>query len=116
MDSGAVHSARLRIPKKTATTALRLHRMPRFCGYRVKLMALKSRWRLFGKWNTRQMEYIDEAESGDYRHMKEEHIAQWTAEFLRRPRRTATTILEFCSPNAPVNRFDIIRGLASGPK
>jgi hypothetical protein len=32
-------------------------------------------------------------------------------ELLRRPRRTANTIPDFLSPNAPPNRLDILRGL-----
>ena len=59
----------------------------------------------------RQLEYIDESESGDYRHVKEMRIAEWPVEFLRRPRRTPNTIPDFLSPNAPKNRLDIIRGL-----
>ncbi len=60
----------------------------------------------------RQIEYIDEPEPGDYRHMKKTRIAEWPVEFLRRPRRTQDTIPDFLSPNAPKNRLDIIRGLA----
>ena len=60
----------------------------------------------------RQIEYIAEPEPGDYRHVKETRIAEWPAEFLRRPRRTPNTIPDFLSPNAPKNRLDIIRGLA----
>ena len=59
----------------------------------------------------RQVEYIDEPKSGEYRHMKELRIAEWPVEFLRRPRRTPNTIPEFLSPNAPKNRLDILRGL-----
>lgn len=60
----------------------------------------------------RQLEYIDEPEPGEYRHMKEGRIAEWPVEFLRRPRRTPKTIPDFLSPNAPQNRLDVIRGLA----
>lgn len=60
----------------------------------------------------RQAEYIDEAEPGEYRHVKEERTTEWPPEFLRRPRRSASTIPDFLSPNAPANRLDIIRGLA----
>lgn len=63
----------------------------------------------------RQAEYIDEPEPGQYTHVKEERITEWPPEFLRRPRRTASTIPDFLSPNAPPNRLDIIRGLARGP-
>lgn len=61
----------------------------------------------------RQVEYIDEPEPGSYRHMKKQRITEWPVEFLRRPRRTPTTIPDFLSPNAPKNRLDILRGLAS---
>jgi hypothetical protein len=61
----------------------------------------------------RQLEYIDEPNPGEYRHVKEERIAEWPVEFLRRPRRTQNTIPDFLSPNAPANRLDILRGLAN---
>ena len=61
----------------------------------------------------RQDEYIDEPEPGDYRHVKEPRITEWSVEFLRRPRRTPDTIPAFLSPDAPENRLDIIRGLAT---
>jgi hypothetical protein len=60
----------------------------------------------------RQLEYIDEPNPGEYRHVKEVRITEWPAEFLRRPRRTQNTIPDFLSPNAPANRLDILRGLA----
>ena len=60
----------------------------------------------------RQIEYIDEPSPGEYRHVKEIRITEWPVEFLRRPRRTAKTIPDFLSPNAPANRLDILRGLA----
>jgi len=59
-----------------------------------------------------QKEYIDEPENGKYIHVKEERIAEWQVEWLRRPRRTKDTIPDFLSPNAPKNRLDILRGLA----
>jgi len=59
-----------------------------------------------------QEEYIDESESGQYIHMKEQRIAEWPVVFLSRPRRTANTIPDFLSPDAPSNRLDILRGLA----
>ena len=62
----------------------------------------------------RQLEYIDEPNPGEYRHVKEERIAEWPVEFLRRPRRTPNTIPDFLSPNAPANRLDILRGLPVG--
>ena len=60
----------------------------------------------------RQLEYIDEPNTGEYHHIKEVRITEWPVEFLRRPRRTQNTIPDFLSPNAPANRLDIIRGLA----
>ena len=61
----------------------------------------------------RQLEYIAEPSPGEYRHVKEERIAEWPVEFLLRPRRTQNTIPDFLSPNAPANRLDILRGLES---
>lgn len=58
-----------------------------------------------------QKEYIDEPETGNYIHVKEERIAEWHVEFLTRPQRTEHTIPNFLSPNAPKNRLDIIRGI-----
>jgi hypothetical protein len=60
----------------------------------------------------RQVEYIEEPTPGEYRHVKEIRIAEWPVEFLLRPRRTPNTIPAFLSPNAPLNRLDILRGLA----
>ena len=60
-----------------------------------------------------QKEYIDEPEPGKYVHMKEERITEWPIEFLRRPRRTENTIPDFMSPDAPANKLDILRGIAS---
>ncbi|HUO94336.1 MAG TPA: hypothetical protein VMU22_15530 [Rhizomicrobium sp.] len=60
----------------------------------------------------RQVEYIDEPQQGEYRHVKEVRITEWPVEFLRRPRRTPNTIPDFLSPDAPLNRLDILRGLA----
>lgn len=62
-----------------------------------------------------QEEYIDEPEPGQYAHKKEERLTEWPVEFLKRPKRTARTIPDFLSPNAPANRLDIIRGLAKTP-
>jgi hypothetical protein len=59
-----------------------------------------------------QREHIDEPEPGRYVHVTEERIAEWPAEFLQRPRRTPSTIPDFLAPNAPLNRLDMIRGLA----
>jgi hypothetical protein len=61
----------------------------------------------------RQIEYIDEPQPGEYRHVKDLRVTEWPFEFLRRPRRTPNTIPDFLSPNAPKNRLDIIRGLAN---
>ncbi len=61
----------------------------------------------------RQLEYIDEPNPGEYRHVKKERITEWPVEFLRRPRRTENTIPDFLSPDAPANRLDILRGLAN---
>ena len=58
-----------------------------------------------------QKEYIDEPESEQYVHIKKERIAEWSPEFLSRPRRNENTIPNFMSPNAPSNKLDIIRGL-----
>jgi len=63
-----------------------------------------------------QREYITESEIGDYGHVKEERVAEWPVEFLSRPRRSAFTIPDFLSPDAPSNRLDIIRGLAPNPR
>ena len=57
-----------------------------------------------------QKEYIDESEPGVFKHMKEKRIAEWPVEFLSRPKRTASTIPSFMSPDAPANRLDILRG------
>jgi hypothetical protein len=58
-----------------------------------------------------QEEYISEPEPGIYEHIKEQRITEWPVKFLSRPRRTKYTIPDFMSPNAPLNRLDIIRGL-----
>jgi hypothetical protein len=60
-----------------------------------------------------QEEYIDEPEAGRYIHVQERRVTEWPVTFLSRPRRTASTIPEFFAPNAPPNRLDIIRGLAT---
>jgi len=62
-----------------------------------------------------QREYINETSPGVYVHVASERLAEWPVEFLRRPRRTPSTIPDFFSPSAPANRLDIIRGLASRP-
>lgn len=60
-----------------------------------------------------QREWLDEPNPGSCEHKKGERIAEWLPEWLSRPRRTDKTIPDFLSPNAPPNRLDIIRGLAS---
>lgn len=60
-----------------------------------------------------QREYIDEPETGEYRHVREERVTEWPPEFLSRPRRTAQTIPAFLSPDAPSNRLEILRGQAT---
>lgn len=60
-----------------------------------------------------QREYISEPEPEQYIHVKEERITEWPVPFLKRPRRTRRTIPDFMSPEAPSNRLDIIRGLAT---
>lgn len=58
-----------------------------------------------------QLEYIDEPETGNFVHIKEERLTEWPVEFLQRPRRTERTIPDFMSPDAPPNKIDILRGL-----
>lgn len=58
-----------------------------------------------------QKEYIDEPQPGSYIHIKKERIAEWPVAFLSRPKRSENTIPNFFSPNAPINRLDIIRGV-----
>lgn len=58
-----------------------------------------------------QREYIDEPETGEYVHVKEERLAEWHIEYLCRPKRSEKTIRDFLSPDAPHNRLDVIRGL-----
>ncbi len=60
-----------------------------------------------------QREWLDEPTPGSYEHTKGERVAEWLPQWLSRPRRTDRTIPDFLSPNAPPNRLDIIRGLAS---
>ncbi|MEM9220899.1 MAG: GCN5 family acetyltransferase [Pseudomonadota bacterium] len=42
-----------------------------------------------------QREYIDEPEPHQFTHVKQERVTEWPVDFLTRPRRTDTTILEF---------------------
>ncbi len=60
-----------------------------------------------------QREHISELEPGHYVHVTEERTAEWPVEFLSRPRRMPTTISDFLAPDAPPNRLDILRGLAT---
>jgi hypothetical protein len=60
-----------------------------------------------------QEEYIDEPEEGQYVHVKARRVTEWPVSFLARPKRTTSTIPDFLAPNAPPNRLDIIRGLAT---
>ena len=58
-----------------------------------------------------QREFIDEPKPGHYVHARKERITEWPVVFLTRPRRDERTIPDFLSPDAPVNRLDIIRGV-----
>jgi hypothetical protein len=60
-----------------------------------------------------QEEYIDEPTPGEYVHVVERRATEWPVEFLKRPRRTERTIPDFLAPDAPPNRLDIIRGMAT---
>jgi putative acetyltransferase len=59
-----------------------------------------------------QREYIDEPDTGQYVHVREERIAEWPVKFLSRPKRDALTIPDFFAPDAPSNRLEVLRGLA----
>jgi hypothetical protein len=59
-----------------------------------------------------QNEHINEPALRPVVHVKQQRITEWPVEFLKRPRRTRNTIPDFLSPNAPINRLDILRGLA----
>lgn len=61
-----------------------------------------------------QEEYIEEPHPGEYVHVRARRLTEWPPEFLFRPRRTPHTIPDFLSPDAPANRLDILRGLATG--
>ena len=60
-----------------------------------------------------QEEYIDEPEPGRYVHVRGRRVTEWPVTFLRRPKRTVRTIPDFFAPDAPSNRLDILRGLAT---
>jgi len=61
----------------------------------------------------RQDEFIDEPSPGNYVHVRSPRVTEWPVEFLRRPRRTARTIPDFLAPDAPPNRLDVLRGIAT---
>jgi hypothetical protein len=63
-----------------------------------------------------QREFIDEAEPGQYVHVRTERIAEWPVAFLSRPKRDDQTIPNFLAPDAPSNRLDILRGLVKPTK
>ncbi len=60
-----------------------------------------------------QREYIDEPEEGEYVHVRQERIAEWPTEFLRRPQRTERTIPSFLEAPPDSNRLAVLRGFAS---
>ena len=60
-----------------------------------------------------QREFIDEPSKGEYVHVRRERVTEWPVEFLRRPRRTPSTIPDFMAPDAPPNRLEILRGVAN---
>jgi hypothetical protein len=60
-----------------------------------------------------QREHINEPQPGQFVHVTEERLTEWPPEFLSRPRRTARTIPDFIAPDAPANRLDVLRGIAS---
>jgi len=62
-----------------------------------------------------QREYIEEPEPGEFVRVREERMTEWPVEFLERPRRTDETLDRFFASNAPENRVEVIRGLASWP-
>ena len=59
-----------------------------------------------------QIEYKDEPATGQYIHVKNERMTEWSVEFLTRPKRDENTLPNFFAANAPANRLDILRGLA----
>ncbi len=63
-----------------------------------------------------QREYIDEAEPGDYRHVRRQRVTEWPVEFLARPKRDTRTIPDFLASDAPSNRLEILRGQAPRPR
>jgi hypothetical protein len=63
-----------------------------------------------------QREHLNEPGPGQFVHVTKERNAEWPVEFLSRPQRTPSTIPDFLAPDAPANRLDILRGIASNPK
>lgn len=63
-----------------------------------------------------QREHLDEPEPGLYVHVRAERTTECPVEFLRRPRRTPSTIPDFLSPSAPPDRLEILRGLVPRPR
>jgi hypothetical protein len=59
-----------------------------------------------------QHEYIDEPETGQYVHVREDRVTEWPVEFLSRPKRDELTMADFFAPDAPANRLEVLRGLA----
>jgi hypothetical protein len=57
--------------------------------------------------------HINEDETGNYTHVKAEHQAEWPPEFLQRPKRAQTTIVDFMAADPTSNRLDALRGLAN---
>ena len=64
----------------------------------------------------RQRQYISEPKPGKYLHIKKTRLTEWPVEFLSRPRRASDTIPKFLSPDAPVDRLDILRGIAKATR
>ena len=59
-----------------------------------------------------QREHINEPQPGVFEHVTQERITEWNVEWLSRSRRTASTIPDFFSADAPPNRLEILRGEA----
>ncbi|MEX0342003.1 MAG: hypothetical protein AB3N06_05410 [Erythrobacter sp.] len=59
-----------------------------------------------------QREHINEPRPGVFEHVTQERITEWKVEWLGRSRRTASTIPDFFSTDAPPNRLEILRGEA----
>ncbi len=59
-----------------------------------------------------QREHINKPRPGVFEHVTQERITEWKVEWLSRSRRTASTIPDFLSVDAPPNRLEILRGEA----